>query len=100
MSERRAPDWIDHLLGWGLRALWLCLILAAITLAACQVLLWLRDGAWTEVQIRAPLQAMGLPEPAFAWVGLQRIVSWVLDQELLFGLLGGALLLGWIGDAD
>lgn len=97
MTDRNAPGWLARLTGWLLMAAAACMLLAVPVLLAYQALLWLRDGTWTVIEIRALWQALGWPEPAFAWIGVQRIVSFLFRQELAFGLLGGSYLLGWIG---
>lgn len=73
------------------------MIAGALTmLAGCYVLIyqaafWLKYGFWTPVEVRALWTALGAPEPAFTWRGVQRIALAALEAPLSFGLVVGGL---------
>ena len=62
-------------------------ILAGFCVLAYQNVLWLREGFWAPVEVRALWTALGAPEPAFAWRGIQRIAFAVLGWPLSLGLV-------------
>jgi hypothetical protein len=51
-----------------------------------QIVLWLRDGVWTPLQVRLVWQELEWPEPAFEWLGVQRIANGMLDLPFSLGI--------------
>jgi hypothetical protein len=68
-------------------ALWMGVTFLILTLCipAYQALLWLQSGYWTPVSIIAGCRYMswlGWHVPKTDWVGLQKVIDWLLDLPL------------------
>ncbi len=71
----------------------LCVALCGGIVVAFQGFLWLHDGVWTKLELRAGLRALAISEPVLDWVGAQRAFSWALDLPISAALVGLGLLL-------
>jgi hypothetical protein len=72
-----------------MEALYGYLLLPGPALLVWQAYRWLKDGYWTEVPASTALTYMGCPLPMVSWIGLQKIIDWLLDiptSLILFGL--------------
>ncbi|MGY4227758.1 hypothetical protein ACVMIH_005119 [Bradyrhizobium sp. USDA 4503] len=73
---------------------------------AYQGLLWLQNGVWTPFAIRDALAIIHLgatiPDPSLSWIGVQKIVVWLLDFPLSIGLIvsGWLTCIGGVGILD
>ncbi len=74
----------------------LLLAVAGPCILALQAVLWLRDGFWTPLELRALWGVVGGPEPAFAWLGVQRIALGILSFPLGLGLFLVGLFVMWL----
>ncbi|MGY2987754.1 hypothetical protein [Bradyrhizobium sp. USDA 4508] len=57
-------------------------VLLALSLPAYQSFLWLQTGAWTPLPISQGMQFLGWRLPSTDWIGLQKILAWLLDLPL------------------
>lgn len=85
--------------GWWLLAI-MALMLTSAGIVAWQAIAWLRDGAWPPLPLRDALDWLGLPRPSFAWVGLQRIVGWMMGLPLAFAPFVVGTITVWIVFGD
>jgi len=65
--------------GGHMEALYGYLLLPGPALLVWQAYRWLKDGYWTEVPASTALTYMGCPLPMVSWIGLQKIIDWLLD---------------------
>lgn len=73
------------------------MVFGGLCVLAYQAVFWLKYGFWTPVELRALWTALGMPEPEFAWHGVQRIALAVIGAPLSLSLVlagFGALLYG------
>lgn len=71
-------------------------ILAGLGVLALQIVLWLKDGFWTPAELRVVWELVGGSEPAFAWLGVQRIALGILGFPLALGLFLIGLFVMWL----
>jgi hypothetical protein len=66
-------------------ALWMGMgfVLVALAFPAYQALVWLQEGVWHPLPISWALHFMSWRVPQTDWVGLQKIIYWVLDLPIL-----------------
>ena len=73
--------------------------LGSLLIPAWQGYMWLRYGAWPEVPLWIVWNWSGLPFPQINWVGIEKILVWVLGQPTsVVSFLIGIILAG-IGSA-
>lgn len=77
--------------GWGVTAGAACLVIAA-GLIGFEVLQWMKTGAWPSLTWADGLAWLNLPVPQVQWVGLDRVIRWVLASPLW----GFFFLLFWL----
>lgn len=67
---------------------WVALATFGVPLAIIgwQVYRWLRDGFWTRLPIDGWLYERGIITQWTDWVGIQRMIDWVLGLPLAFGV--------------
>lgn len=79
----------------------MALVLIGCGVGAVQCLLWLHDGRWTPVTNWTAWNYAGLTLPlGMEWVGVAKIIVWLMEQSLgiTLVLVGGGLL--WLGEAS
>src|SRR6185437_1189511 len=67
--------------------------LAAVVIVSLQCFGWLHDGYWTPHFLGEIWFLVGLPYPQISWVGVQRIVLWILNLPLSLSLMMVAIFL-------
>jgi hypothetical protein len=65
--------------GRKMEALYGYFMLPGPALLVWQAYRWLKDGYWTAVPVSKALIYMGCPPPMVSWVGLQKIIDWLLN---------------------
>lgn len=61
-----------------------------------QILVFLKSGQWFPVSISDALLSLSFKPPRFAWLGVQRIFEWFLDQSLAVAMLLTAAVVGML----
>jgi len=81
------------------------LALACSIIVVYQTICWLRTGNWPTFTADDARTFLGIPFPQTEWVGITKILSWILDQPLSvdllvlgFGLMGMARAVGGVLD--
>ncbi len=62
-----------------------------------EVFVWLREGYWPVVDLESTLWALGWTSPRVSWIGVQKVIGYVLTISLWKGLLAVAVLSGLSG---
>jgi hypothetical protein len=70
-----------------------CVALCGVMALALQCFLWFRDGVWTNLELRAGLQALEISEPKLDWTAAQSILAWALDLPISGSLVVLGLLI-------
>jgi len=64
--------------------------LCGILVVGYQGILWLQDGVWTPFSMREVISILGwsspIPDPMIPWYGIRKIIIWMLDASLSFGM--------------
>jgi hypothetical protein len=63
-----------------MEALYGYFMLPGPALLVWQAYRWLKDGYWTAVPVSKALIYMGCRLPMVSWVGLQKIIEWLLRR--------------------
>jgi hypothetical protein len=73
-----------------LRSVGYCVVLCGGVVVAYQGFLWVRDGVWTQLELRTGLRALEISEPTLDWAGAQNILAWGLDTPIsaILAMLG------------
>src|SRR5450631_4519935 len=71
----------------------LCFVLIGIIVAGCQTIFWMRYGHWIPIPVRLisiPLTGQQIPYLQLEWVGIGKVIEWVLECSLegTFGVPG------------
>ena len=93
MKERTSKKWQPQLFG-AFSIIGFFLFVGSLFIWGCQVLMWLKNGFWTECTITKTLPGL------FSWInswengfGVQKILLWVFDIELaIFALILGLII--------
>ena len=81
-----------EILGFVIGAAGLFLLLAGPVEFGWELLTWLKTGVWPDLTVAEGIAWLGWPEPTFSWVGVQRILDWIMASDL-----SGALTIsGWL----
>ena len=72
-------------------------VLAGIITGGLHLLSWLQDGVWPSYSTAQMLRDLGLGEPRVSWVGVQKILDWILAASAVGFLVWGGLMLTGIG---
>jgi hypothetical protein len=89
----RHPYLIEALWALIVRFIGLLIIFYGIGVFGYQVIGWLRDGFWTPFELRTEWEwlwavvGMRAPQPQFSWLGIQKIVSWLLQAPLSLAII-------------
>ena len=83
--------------GAGIMAIGACAIIGSPAIVLWQAFQWLKYGIWSDVLIRDACQWAGLEVWPTEWLGVNRIINWILDEPLWLGLLSVGLLIAWSG---
>jgi hypothetical protein len=75
----------DVLIPYSMIVVGLCAAAFGIAVLGYQLILWLRDGAWTSFDLRLAWEGINGHPPAFKWLGVQRIVDGFLELPLSLG---------------
>jgi hypothetical protein len=68
-------------------------VVAGVVLVAVRVVLWLRSGEWFDaplgglLMLQWPSLELAWPYEAHTWLGLAKIVRWLLNLDILVWLL-------------
>ena len=73
-------------------------LMAAVITLAYQSLTWLRYGAWEDHSTWEIIRYFGIQYHPTEYVGLNRIIVWLLDMPMFAGFVFAALPLMWIGN--
>jgi hypothetical protein len=68
-------------------------LVIAPAIVGWQTFEWLRDGVWTDLNLVWGLAQAGLPLPQSSWLGIQKILDWLLTLPLAVSL--GAISFVW-----
>lgn len=81
-----------------LAGLWLCagLLLVSLFMLGDHVFAWLKWGQYPVYEARDMFSDIGLPYPFQNWVGLQRIIDWIMRSSAAGFLFWLALGVGLI----
>ena len=65
---------------------------SSLLIPAWQGYMWLRYGSWPEIPLWTVWSWLDLPFPEVDWVGIEKILVWILKQptSVAIFLLGGA----------
>jgi hypothetical protein len=80
--EQTVEEWFGLFTGLG--------FFAAIMLLAYQAYLWLKEGQWTPIPISSVLGKFNIDYYSIiniSWTGAQKIVVWLFDLPLSFGIV-------------
>jgi hypothetical protein len=75
------------------------IVLAGVGISLYQIGLWLRDGYWTPLEFKLIFDK----EPDLqqvTWIGVQKILAWILGSPLSVGLMVVGLLVVWWGSRN
>lgn len=72
------------------------LIAVSLVTVGWQSLRWLQSGVWPKLAWSDGLAMLGIDHPRAAWVGVDRMIDWVLDLPLTILPIAAALLLAWL----
>lgn len=72
------------------------LIAVSLVTAGWQSLRWLQTGVWPKLAWSDGLALIGIHHPRVAWIGVNRILAWVLDLPLAPFPTAAALLMMWL----
>lgn len=80
------------------------LIVASIGVVCYQIYLWLRLGAWVPMPLSHAFAQMGIDTFSsvtdISWVGLKKVIEWLLDVSVAVWLLVLAMICAVIGNPD
>jgi hypothetical protein len=84
-----------------LRSAGYCVVLSGGIVVAYQGVLWVRDGAWTRLELRTGLRALEISEPTLDWASAQSVLAWGLDTPIsavlvMLGLLVVAFAVAYL----
>jgi hypothetical protein len=87
----KKPNWVDTIAG-SMLPIGLLAMFITPGIWAYQIIYWLRSGDWFPISIADGLHWIGIREPRFAWMGVQKISDFVMDLPLsimiFFAILG------------
>ena len=55
------------------------MFLISLVILALQVLFWLKAGEWVELPLSRTLGWFGIPMEIEGWLGVSKILTWLLD---------------------
>jgi len=84
---------------FGLLVGGLSLMLFGVAVLGYQCLLWLRDGVWTQFEVREVSRWLVGADPELGWRGVQQLVVWTLNSPLGFAAIAAGGLMIWAGVA-
>jgi hypothetical protein len=74
------------------------ILLCSLGVLGYQVVLWLRDGHWTGMDLWLVWNWFGFPAPSLTWQGVQKLALAALDFSLAGGVAVGGIIF-WIGSS-
>ena len=94
MKEKTSKKWQPKLFG-AFSIIGFFLFVGSLFIWGCQVLMWMKNGFWTEFTIAKTLPGL------FSWInswengfGVEKILLWVFDIELTIFVLILGLIMG------
>jgi hypothetical protein len=82
---------------WSISALFgLGGMLLAITIIGWQSFVWLKSGKWPLLLVQDAFTYISIDPPSTDWVGLQKLITDVLESSLSVGVFVGGLVVGII----
>lgn len=63
-----------------------------------QCLSWFKGGVWHAFSVQTAWDVMDAPGPQVSWIGLQRIIDWVLQLPLSLALMCVGGFIVWLGE--
>lgn len=99
-NDNVAKGWADQLKEWMLVVAIIggtLLFLTGPLELARQCFQWLKLGAWEPLLLSDALRIVGVRYPQTDYVGLQKILDWVLSREYWWSMPGLVILAVWAG---
>jgi hypothetical protein len=62
------------------------IIFSPVIALGYQVVHWLKHGSWLPMPLSMGTDYLGITPPRAAWVGVQKVVDWILDLPLSLAL--------------
>ena len=96
-AEHRQRSRFDEVIGQTIGYAGLGTFMGGLLVLSYQCVLWLRDGAWTPLELQLVWHWSGRNPPAVEWQGVQKIIDWFLFSPLSSFLVGLGIILAWLG---
>jgi hypothetical protein len=75
----------------------LLMMLAALGLTFLHLIWWLRFGTWPEYSTMQLMNGLGLPYPHVRWIGVQKVIDFILRSWATIFLFFGGIGVAWLG---